>query len=203
MPAPRSSNEPDLRQEIRNLRRSLRIQMTGIVVLLVLLPITAVGIRPFTDFERGEPIRAADLNQRFNDLQTAVADLQSEVSDSQVVEINGERYRKFGSFCGTGPVEDGSRGGLAAVKDDCETACGSTSARVCTGHEVLAAVGAGVKMPAGVYSGATVEVDNSAVKTKNCDEWTSNDPLTSAFRWTGSVLGREACDAAAPLLCCD
>ncbi len=130
-----------------------------------------------------------------------------EAGRSSYVNPTTGRSVSVGGYCGmTQGTQGAITGGYAGAKMLCEQACSSSTAHVCSPHEVGNTVVTGGTVPAGrmqtlTYAvvGSTTDIDG----INDCNGWLTSSIETSAVNWTGNTPQRSTCNTTTPLLCCD
>ena len=221
--------KPPSNREMRELRRELtqskRRQFAFLAIAvgaLTVVPFVATGFDPFNDFRPGDPVSAAEFNSRFERLADALTSLETgqenlakrvntfeaELKATNMAQNGNVKAVRIGTYCGAGDVESGNRGGYISVKTNCERACNSDSARLCTGHELSLSEQIGISIPGGFYASAAdiLEPDQNQFPS-DCKNWTSSSSLVRTAVWSDSIDARgpffTGCDSKFELLCCD
>jgi hypothetical protein len=114
-------------------------------------------------------------------------------------------------YCGiTTTSFTGNIGGNDGAKQQCELTCGSPTAHMCLGDELVRSVAVGATLPSAQmwYSsgvGGIVTSGGSAVTVSDCDGWTTAVSNTDGAYWAANIHGPyvEGCNTSSPLACCD
>ncbi len=120
--------------------------LIGIPALILGVSAVAVANVPNT-FADNDLLSAAKMNDNFQALDDRVA--KSEVyTNPQTME----KYSTNGGVCGeTATATDGNIGGYAAAKTLCEQKCGTQTAHMCEGKEIVRWVATNGQLPAGKH----------------------------------------------------
>jgi collagen triple helix repeat protein len=114
------------------------------------------------------------------------------------------------TYCGSTVPTTGDFGGPAVdngyafAKGECETACNSVNAHMCTSHELIMTMQLGITVPALLWYSAGINAMNvyGELATRDCGGW--NDASNSYMGPTtnGSTFERSYCDSAHAIACC-
>jgi hypothetical protein len=121
---------------------------------------------------------------------------------------------RLGSYCGVtantnGVLTSGGLTGYLAAKALCETACGASTAHMCTAHEVSISQQMGESIPAGWYSSYDRNELNGTDVGADCIGWTSSSATDYGSVTTGGAGGNQRpstgpCSSTGqPVLCCN
>jgi hypothetical protein len=185
----------------------------------------AVSVK--TNWQPGDALKAADINSNFQTLQDAINTINTSIAPGAKVYAmtNGKKYSINATYCGAtlatnGAISQGGLVGYAAAKAACETTCGSSSAHMCSGEEIVRHVSMGGTIPTGqgwiaaaasVNDSYPVQTDGTKVScTSDClgFEASTNIACSAAGLsfgtvWQGSWFTQLGCDQTAPIYCCD
>ena len=107
-----------------------------------------------------------------------------------------------GMYCGPTASLTGAAGGYSTLRTLCRSACGTTTAHVCTAHELLMTVQfASLPAAAHWYSSYVA----TPLPADDCQNWTtsggaSNGPIIAA---TTGIPSAGTCANSRPFACCD
>lgn len=185
-------------------RRALLI---GIPALLLGVSAIAIAEVPHS-FADGDTLSAAMMNENFNKLDERLA--KSEVFTNPDTM---DRYSLHAGVCGvTATATNGNIGGYAAAKVSCELQCGSDTAHMCDGMELMRWKATNGDILAGVhwYAGGSTSLynDNTLLLTKNdCDSYKFGSANRMGSIWTEGAgvegPGFGQCDESHKIVCCD
>ncbi len=111
-----------------------------------------------------------------------------------------------GQYCGQTAPFPGNAGGYAAIRTLCTTACGSSTAHLCTPAELQTGVQFGITVPAASWYGTFEQsVTPGTLTGHDCTGWTnsaatSTGPLVQVAPFAPT---RDTCDNSYPFACCD
>ncbi len=108
----------------------------------------------------------------------------------------------LGVYCAkTASTYNGAQvGGYTGAKAKCETACGSTSAHMCSSHELIVSYQLGISIENGSWYSAYHCVDQAGSNICDCEGWagtTEKGPIT-----TFTKPNITNCSSALPIACC-
>jgi hypothetical protein len=191
--------------------RKAVIGAVGIAVFGIGIALAAPRISPGTPWGASETLTATDLNDTFAKVHIASA--------------NGETYSVGPTlYCGfTAPMNVPSINGYAGAKSLCEKTCGSKTAHMCTGDELVRTGQLGTTLnftgaSQGWYSTGTYVMVNFSNNTviQDCDGWTYSGTAVNGAAWTNNTVLNQSgqavpsgfvtaspCNASNPVLCCD
>ncbi len=129
-------------------------------------------------FNGGDPLTASAMNGNFNAIKA-----------------------RLGTYCGQTAATTGNIGGYAAARQLCATACGVSTAHMCTGHELAISLQLGEAVPDGWYS-SFGHFDRGAEVNRDCAGWTSAAAGTLGPAAGPSGPDNGDCSAMRPINCC-
>ncbi|MEN0064820.1 MAG: hypothetical protein AAGA48_21925 [Myxococcota bacterium] len=189
-------------------KRTLGFLQGSVVGALAVLfiPFVATALTPKT-FERGDPIRAADMQEMWD----AIRSLQAA---SLVERIGVLETRDLGRFCGLtelGPAgpDQGISGDAVQGYDGARTLCAaaqgcSADAHMCLGAEIVMSYAdqIPVTFEGGWYAGAAWEQAANGNLNNDCSGYTSS--ANEGSRWGPGVgPSRDVCTNLHEVMCCD
>jgi hypothetical protein len=188
--------------------RWMKRRWTLAVVVLVSAVSAIVYATVPNTFAAGDQLSSSKLNANFTALDGRVAALEKfDIGTSRIVETRGGKAWSLGAvWCGVTASTKGSiPGGYAGAKGQCESACTSTSAHMCTTEEIVRTAQVGVAAPAGWYSAGLWSLYNGASSTvdNDCTAWTISTSAVQGYVWSSSYTSVQSCDTTSPILCCD
>ena len=157
-------------------------------------------------------LSSATLNGNFSAIQTAVRALQTQVASGRLVATINSKQFSVGAtrYCGATPTASpfsGNIGGYGTAKAQCETACSSSSAHMCTSEELVRSVAVGITVATGWYAAGLKDADQSGTNTANnqdCRGWTSISSNDVGPLWSGTAPNTNNCGTSTNvILCCD
>ncbi len=189
-----------------SLRTKRVLSWVGVPALALGVAAAAFGAVPHS-LTAGNPIRAQELMDNFNDLDTRVA-AATERSHS------GARISVKGIWCGestattTGRIEDLAAGvhGYEAARNICRSACGnSPTAHMCSAEEMVRSAQIGAVVGTNYYwvsAGVPIPAPGQPTPTRptgDCSGWRSSSSTEFGLVWFGA--GQDACAAGVPGPC--
>jgi len=154
------------------------------------------------------------LQTTISDIASDIGMLQTSVSSLQSLLTRVAGLEAAGSFCGQTAPTTGNINGYpgAAVRCRALAGCSSTTAHMCSSHEVAveAANGQTFGYPNGTFDGGWVAAlittyDPNARETKDCDGWTSaaNNINGAELQVTPTTIRASGCGSSRPIICCN
>ena len=111
-----------------------------------------------------------------------------------------------GMYCGSTASLTGAAGGYSTLRTLCRSACGTTTAHVCTAHEMAMTAQFGTTQPTAASSwyAAGLRWDGTGLVMTDCGSFTSASAAISGQVWASTgVPSYSACTTSLPYLCCD
>ncbi len=112
-----------------------------------------------------------------------------------------------GRYCGQTASLTGAAGGFTVIDTLCQSACGSTTAHLCSGPELQGGLPGGLMPPGNAwYGGFIIHVDEiGSTVNQDCGGWSnaSAGGGGSLFDSTTVAPNRDFCNASHPFACCD
>jgi hypothetical protein len=167
-------------------------------------------------FSPNTTARAAEVNENFAAVQTAVDDSQSQITSlaARVAALEsggkpvyknagtGKSYSLGAAYCGSTGAATGNLGGYSGAKHLCEAACGSLTAHMCTSEEIVRFLATSGTLPSG-GSWYSEGVGTDGADHADCYGWTTQGGLSYGPAWRGSYADYASCNTSVPVLCCD
>lgn len=203
--------------------------LTGVFFALGIITTAIVAVTVSATFTSGNTLTAAQMNVVKTAIESipdwtksgsdavfsgggAAINTGTMVANSKLT-VNGRiSSSTLGTFCGfTASGYDGAQvGGYTGAKSKCETACGNTSAHMCTAHEVMISLQLGISMAgsggfgAFYMSGIKATSVNAPNPIRDCSDWTSNSASDygGGIDNAGSLVVNRNCGTTAKLACC-
>lgn len=133
-----------------------------------------------TTFNGGDPLTASTMNANFGAIKS-----------------------RLGTYCGQTAATTGNIGGYAAAKSLCETACGVSTAHMCTSHEISISLQLGESLPSAVwYSDLAYKVNSGGAPITDCRSWTSASGSYGGNVFQGAEPSYDLCNSSRPVACC-
>jgi hypothetical protein len=99
----------------------------------------------------------------------------------------------------------GSQRGYSATRAPCQAACGTPTAHMCSGEEVIRSAALGTTMPTGWFA-AGFNVYSINTYVSDCDGFTTSNAVSGTL-WknndSGAWASNAPCTHVHPVLCCD
>lgn len=170
-----------------------RIGVVG--ATLIILGVGAAVYANQIHFTTGQTLTAAQLDNNFDELYAAAA--------KPSITRNGKSISIGGAYCGaTSATYDGAAvGGYTGAKAKCEASCGTATAHMCDGADILRSEQLGITMPSGVW----ISSYTASMTPVDCVSWTMNQTNTNGevLNLSPPAFSMVTCDTSHAIACCD
>ncbi len=177
------------------LKRGTARRIAVVGATLIILGIGAAVYANQIHFTSGQTLTAAQLDNNFDELYAAAA--------KPSITRNGKSISIGGAYCGaTSATYDGAAiGGYTGAKAKCEATCGTATAHMCDGADILRSEQLGITMPDGVWLSSYT----ASITAVDCLMWTKNTTNTigEVLNLSPPLFLTAACNTSHSIACCD